>query len=75
MRCTRTNGNNGAGDGNRTHVSSLGSSRTTIVRHPRLEGVILAKGPPEDNPLPARHFGQFTHPLGNVRFFDLGRFL
>jgi len=40
-----------------------------------LEGVILAKGPPEDNPLPARHFGQFTHPLGNVRFFDLGRFL
>jgi hypothetical protein len=24
----------GAGDGNRTHVSSLGSSRTAIVRHP-----------------------------------------
>ena len=27
----------GTGDGNRTHVSSLGSSRPTIERHPRVE--------------------------------------
>ncbi len=57
MQCSRTNGRNGAGDGNRTHVSSLGSSRTTIVRHPRLEESILTKGAAEGNRLPTGHLG------------------
>ena len=29
----------------------------------------------EGNCLPADHFGQFTHALGNIRFLNLGGFL
>ncbi len=35
---------NGAGDGNRTHVSSLGSCSSTIELHPRPWGRIVRKG-------------------------------
>ena len=75
MQCTRTDNKTGAGDGNRTHVSSLGSSRTTIVRHPREEDMILAKALTKGKRLPTRHLGQFTHALRNICFLDLGRFL
>ena len=40
-----------------------------------MKAAILAKGFPDGNSLPADHFGQFTHALGNIRFLNLGGFL
>src|SRR5262249_8802254 len=37
-------GEAGAGDGNRTHVSSLGSCSSTIELHPRRGGILYVSG-------------------------------
>jgi hypothetical protein len=41
---------NGAGDGNRTHASSLGSCSSTIELHPRADGAILTTGSAHSKP-------------------------
>jgi hypothetical protein len=47
----------GAGDGNRTHVSSLGSCSSTIELHPRWRGILCGFTVPYQHPLqgPPRH--------------------
>ncbi len=56
-RCDLVDGKIGAGDGNRTHVSSLGSYSSTIELHPRGEARIAEpQTPSQQNACPYREY-------------------